>query len=113
MRPTQEQPAPRSLELMRHKGCQETKLGGQTANRRFAIKESPQKRREVLRRSRTRSTHRRLRITQEAPVNLGKPLVLLHFRSTTLAAQSSRFPFIQETRDDILAGSDYSWARRG
>ena len=52
---------------------------------------------------REENAYRRLRIAKQAPVNLGEPLVLLHLRSATLAAQTRRFSLVEESRDDVLA----------
>lgn len=48
-------------------------------------------------------TYRWLRIAQKSPVDLGKPLVLLHLRGTALASQTGRLLLIEEACDYVLA----------
>ena len=51
-------------------------------------------------------TYRWLRIAQKSPVDLGKPLVLLHLRGTALASQTGRLLFVQEPEYDVLARTE-------
>lgn len=51
-------------------------------------------------------TYRRLRVPQKTPINFGEPLVLLDLRSAALAAQAGPFSFIEQTRDNVLAGAE-------
>lgn len=52
-------------------------------------------------------TYRRLRVAQQAPVDLGEPLVLLHLRGAALAAKPGPLPFVQEPYDDVFACTVY------